>query len=93
MRLLLIFGITEFLLFLTPGPAVLLVISQAVKSGFRSSLKGARRQPRRQSHRSDSLNQSRKQRRAARNVADDYVLVFSMCACAINSQAIEHRRA
>ena len=40
-RLLLIFAITEFLLCLTPGPAVLLVISQGVKSGFRSSLKSA----------------------------------------------------
>jgi homoserine/homoserine lactone efflux protein len=40
-RLLLLFAITEFLLCLTPGPAVLLVISQAVKSGFDSSLKGA----------------------------------------------------
>jgi homoserine/homoserine lactone efflux protein len=41
LRLLLLFAITEFLLCLTPGPAVLLVISQAVKSGFDSSLKGA----------------------------------------------------
>jgi homoserine/homoserine lactone efflux protein len=41
LSLLLVFAITEFLLCLTPGPAVLLVISQAVKSGFRSSLKGA----------------------------------------------------
>ena len=41
LRLLLIFAITEFLLCLTPGPAVLLVISQGVKSGFRSSLKSA----------------------------------------------------
>ena len=40
-RLLFIFAITEFLLCLTPGPAVLLVISQAVKNGFQSSLKGA----------------------------------------------------
>jgi homoserine/homoserine lactone efflux protein len=39
--LLLLFAVTEFLLCLTPGPAVLLVISQEVKSGFRSSLKGA----------------------------------------------------
>jgi threonine/homoserine/homoserine lactone efflux protein len=38
---LLIFAITEFLLCLTPGPAVLLVISQGVKSGFKSSLKSA----------------------------------------------------
>ena len=41
LRLLFIFAITEFLLCLTPGPAVLLVISQAVKNGFQSSLKGA----------------------------------------------------
>lgn len=41
LRLLLLFAITEFLLCLTPGPAVLLVISQAVKSGFKSSPKGA----------------------------------------------------
>jgi homoserine/homoserine lactone efflux protein len=40
-RLLLLFAITEFLLCLTPGPAVLLVVSQAVKSDFRSSMKGA----------------------------------------------------
>jgi threonine/homoserine/homoserine lactone efflux protein len=41
LRLLLLFAITEFLLCLTPGPAVLLVVSQAVKSGFKSSMKGA----------------------------------------------------
>lgn len=41
LRLLLIFAFTEFLLCLTPGPAVLLVISQAVRSGLGSSLKGA----------------------------------------------------
>jgi homoserine/homoserine lactone efflux protein len=41
LRLLLLFAITEFLLCLTPGPAVLLVISQAVKTGFQSSLRGA----------------------------------------------------
>lgn len=41
LRLLLLFAITEFLLCLSPGPAVLLVISQAVKNGFHSSLKGA----------------------------------------------------
>jgi homoserine/homoserine lactone efflux protein len=39
-RLLLIFAITEFLLCLTPGPAVLLVVSQGLKSGFKSSLRG-----------------------------------------------------
>ena len=41
LRLLLVFAVTEFLLCLTPGPAVLLVVSQAVKNGFKSSLKGA----------------------------------------------------
>ena len=40
LRLLLVFAITEFLLCLTPGPAVLLVVSQSVRSGFESSLKG-----------------------------------------------------
>ena len=40
-RLLLLFAITEFLLCLTPGPAVLLVISQAVKRSFQSSLRGS----------------------------------------------------
>ena len=40
LRLLLVFAITEFLLCLTPGPAVLLVVSQSVRSCFRSSLKG-----------------------------------------------------
>jgi len=39
-RLLLVFAITEFLLCLTPGPAVLLVLSQSVRSGFKSSLRG-----------------------------------------------------
>jgi threonine/homoserine/homoserine lactone efflux protein len=41
LRLLLVFAVTEFLLCLTPGPAVLFVVSQAVKNGFKSSLKGA----------------------------------------------------
>jgi threonine/homoserine/homoserine lactone efflux protein len=41
LRLLLLFAITEFLLSLTPGPAVLLVISQSMKNGFRLSLRGA----------------------------------------------------
>ena len=41
LRLLLVFAVTEFLLCLTPGPAVLLVVSQAVKNDFKSSLKGA----------------------------------------------------
>ncbi len=39
-RLLLVFGVTEFLLCLTPGPAVLLVVSQGLKTGFKSSQKG-----------------------------------------------------
>ena len=41
LRLLFLFAITEFLLCLTPGPAVLLVVSQGVKNGFKSSMKGA----------------------------------------------------
>jgi threonine/homoserine/homoserine lactone efflux protein len=40
LRGLLVFAITEFLLCLTPGPAVLLVVSQSVRSGFKSSLRG-----------------------------------------------------
>ena len=40
-KLLTLFAITELLLCLTPGPAVLLVISQSMRHGFRSSLKGA----------------------------------------------------
>jgi len=40
LKLLLIFAVTEFLLSLTPGPAVLLVVSQGVESGFRPSLRG-----------------------------------------------------
>ena len=40
LRVLLVFAITEFLLCLTPGPAVLLVVSQSVRSGFKSSLRG-----------------------------------------------------
>jgi threonine/homoserine/homoserine lactone efflux protein len=39
-RILLVFAVTEFLLCLTPGPAVLLVVSQGVRSGFKSSQKG-----------------------------------------------------
>lgn len=39
-RLLLVFAVTEFLLCLTPGPAVLLVVSQGVRSGFKSSQRG-----------------------------------------------------
>src|SRR5262245_50470680 len=40
MRLLLLFAVTELLLCLTPGPAVLLVISQSMKSGLKSSTRG-----------------------------------------------------
>jgi homoserine/homoserine lactone efflux protein len=40
LRVLLVFAITESLLCLTPGPAVLLVVSQSVRSGFKSSLRG-----------------------------------------------------
>jgi threonine/homoserine/homoserine lactone efflux protein len=40
-KLLTIFAITEFFLSLTPGPAVLLVISQGMKNGFKSSIRGA----------------------------------------------------
>jgi homoserine/homoserine lactone efflux protein len=39
-KLLLVFVLTEFLLCLTPGPAVLLIVSQAMRSGFRASLYG-----------------------------------------------------
>lgn len=38
---LLLFAAMELVLCLTPGPAVLLVISQSVKRGFRGSLQGA----------------------------------------------------
>src|SRR5882757_7279289 len=39
-KLLLVFVLTEFLLCLTPGPAVLLIVSQAMRTGFRHSLNG-----------------------------------------------------
>ena len=39
-KLLLLFVLTEFLLCLTPGPAVLLIVSQAMRAGFRASLYG-----------------------------------------------------
>jgi homoserine/homoserine lactone efflux protein len=35
------FAVTEFLLSLTPGPAVLLVVSQGMKYGFASSVRGS----------------------------------------------------
>lgn len=38
---LLLFAATELLLSLTPGPAVLLVVSQGIRRGFRSSTRGA----------------------------------------------------
>lgn len=41
LRLLVIFTVTEFFLCLTPGPAVLLVVSQGMRNGFKSSLRGA----------------------------------------------------
>lgn len=41
LRILAIFAITEFVLCLMPGPAVLLVVSQSMRSGFESSLRGA----------------------------------------------------
>ncbi len=37
----LIFALTEFFLSLTPGPAIFLVISQGIRSGFKASLAGA----------------------------------------------------
>lgn len=40
LKLLVVFAITEFLLSLTPGPAVLLVISQSMRNGFKSSQMG-----------------------------------------------------
>ena len=38
---LLLFAVTELLLSLTPGPAVLLVVSQGIRRGFRGSTRGA----------------------------------------------------
>jgi len=40
LKLLLVFAVTEFLLSLTPGPAVLLVSSQGMTAGFKQSLQG-----------------------------------------------------
>ena len=39
-KLLLVFAITEFLMSLTPGPAVFLVVSQGIRVGFRAGLLG-----------------------------------------------------
>ena len=41
MKVLLAFAATEFLVSLTPGPAVFLVVSQGMKAGFKSSVRGA----------------------------------------------------
>lgn len=41
LKLILVFALTEFLLCLTPGPAVLLVVSQGVTAGFKPSLRGS----------------------------------------------------
>ncbi|MGB7924191.1 MAG: LysE family translocator [Pyrinomonadaceae bacterium] len=40
LKLLLLFALTELLSSMTPGPAVLLVISQAMRFGFTSSIRG-----------------------------------------------------
>lgn len=40
LKLLAIFAVTELFLCMTPGPAVMLVVSQGMKSGFKSSLRG-----------------------------------------------------
>jgi homoserine/homoserine lactone efflux protein len=40
LKLLLVFAIAEFLLSLTPGPAVFLVVSQGMKAGFKPGLRG-----------------------------------------------------
>ncbi|HEX8068790.1 MAG TPA: LysE family translocator [Pyrinomonadaceae bacterium] len=40
LKLLLLFAVTEFFVSLTPGPAVLLVLSQGMKAGFRPSVRG-----------------------------------------------------
>jgi homoserine/homoserine lactone efflux protein len=40
LKLLLVFAVTELLMSLTPGPAVLLVVSQGMKAGFKPSLRG-----------------------------------------------------
>jgi threonine/homoserine/homoserine lactone efflux protein len=40
LKIVLIFAVTELLLSMTPGPAVLLVISQGMRFGFASSIRG-----------------------------------------------------
>lgn len=40
LKLILVFALTEFMVSLTPGPAVLLIVSQGVTDGFKSSLRG-----------------------------------------------------
>src|SRR5215471_624630 len=40
LKLLLVFACTEFLMSLSPGPAVLLVVSQGMRGGFKPSLRG-----------------------------------------------------
>jgi homoserine/homoserine lactone efflux protein len=39
-NILLVYAVTEFLLSLTPGPAVLLVVSQGLNAGFKPSIRG-----------------------------------------------------
>ena len=40
LKLLLVFAVTEFLLSLTPGPAVLLSVSQGITAGLKPRLRG-----------------------------------------------------
>jgi threonine/homoserine/homoserine lactone efflux protein len=40
LKILLVFAVTEFLLSMTPGPAVLLVVSQGMRFGFTASIRG-----------------------------------------------------
>ena len=39
-KVLIVFAVTEFLLSLTPGPAVFLVVSQGMRAGFKRSVRG-----------------------------------------------------
>jgi len=39
-KLILLFAVTEFVVSLTPGPAVFLIVSQGMRAGFRPSLRG-----------------------------------------------------